>query len=98
MGVNRKEEILAFTGISDTWLVVGQVKEAKRQPELPPTWFLETSSRMTALLLDFSWGRTKGYDMQWAVGSSIEGELVFYPGFPASRIVPKPPVSPTEVR
>ncbi|MCB9047858.1 MAG: hypothetical protein H6556_00405 [Lewinellaceae bacterium] len=82
MGVNRKrEEILAFTGISDTWLVVGQAEGESEEDNLSyrRTWFLgETSSRM-ALLLDFSWGR-QGYDMQWAVGSSIEGELVFYPG------------------
>lgn len=82
LGVNyKKEEVLAREGVADTWLAIGQVEGEGEDDNLRyrRTWFLGEKSSRLALLLDFSWGR-QGYDMQWIVGSSMEGEMAFYPG------------------
>ena len=82
MGVNRKkEEVLNEAGISDIWLAIGQAEGESDDENLRyrRTWLLGEKSSRLALLLDFSWGR-QGYDTQWIVGSSVQGELVFYPG------------------
>lgn len=82
LGVNRKkDEVLGQPGIADTWLAIGQAEGESEDDKLRfrRTWFLgEKSSRM-ALLLDFSWGR-QGFDTDWVVGSSMYGEMAFYPG------------------
>ncbi|MCB9264361.1 MAG: SWIM zinc finger family protein [Lewinellaceae bacterium] len=82
LGVNfKKEDVLAREGVADTWLAAGQVERESEDDNLRyrRTWFLGEKSSRLALILDFAWGR-QGYETQWAVGSSVQGELVFYPG------------------
>ena len=82
LGVNRKKEaVLGQAGTPDTWLAIGQAEGEGEDDNLRyrRTWLLGEKSSRLALLLDFSWGR-QGYDTQWVVGSSVQGELVFYPG------------------
>lgn len=82
MGLNRKkEEVLRQPTVQDIWLVAGQITGEGEEDNLRyrRTWLLGEKSSRFALLLDFAWGR-QGYDKHWAVGSSVEGELAFYPG------------------
>lgn len=81
-GINRKkEEVLQQPGILDYWLAIGQAEGENDEDKLRfrRTWFLGEKTGRLALLLDFSWGQ-KNYDTLWVPGSTVEGELSFYPG------------------
>ncbi len=77
----KKEEVLQQPSVSDNWLAIGQIEGESEDGKLcyRRTWFLGGTSGRMALILDFSWGQG-GYDSQWVVGSTIEGEITFYPG------------------
>jgi len=81
-GLNRKkEEVLQQAGILDNWLAIGQFEGESEDDKLRyrRSWFLGEKTGRMALVLDFSWGQG-GYDNQWVVGNTVEGELAFYPG------------------
>jgi hypothetical protein len=91
-GVSRKkEELLLLKGLADTWLVIGQVEGESEEDKLRyrRTWLLGEQSQRLALMLDFSWGR-QGYETNWASGSAIRGEAIFYPGaYPLRALIRK---------
>lgn len=95
-GVNRKkEEMLQQKGAPDNWLVAGQAEGESEDEKLKyrRTWLLGEQSRRAAMLLDFAWGR-QGYETDWAVGTVVRGEAVFYPGaYPLRALIRKPEFS-----
>ncbi len=89
-GVNfKKEDILAQSGISDTWLVAGQTETAEEGNLLARrTWLMGEKSEKIALLLEFSWGG-QGYETAWRMGTVLTGEVVFYPSAYPQRVLLK---------
>jgi hypothetical protein len=85
----KKEELLQLEGLQDRWLVAGQIEGESEDDKLRyrRTWLLGEQSERWALLLDFSWGQ-QGYETNWVVGSTWQGELVFFPGaYPLRALV-----------
>lgn len=80
-GLNyKKEEILDQPGVLDTWTVVGRREGQSDDEQLfwRRIWLYGENTRQLALLLDFAFG-AQPYDTRYPFGSSIEGEVHFYP-------------------
>lgn len=87
-GVNqKKEDVLALPGVEDTWLVAGQTHVEEEGNLLARrTWLVGLQTQKFALLLDFSWGG-QAFETAWRLGSTVQGELVFYPSAYPQRAV-----------
>lgn len=75
-----QDEILAQPGIQDHWLVLGQCIEQEDRLRTQRTWLLGTQSRQFALCLSFSAAPNQALDISLAPGTTVDAELVFYPG------------------
>jgi hypothetical protein len=75
----KKDEVLAQSGIQDTWFIIGQTEKMEENLRQRRTWLLGKETDTKALLLDFVFGNAD-FPEQWEVGKMIKGELVFYPG------------------
>ena len=75
----KKEEILQLQGIEDEWQVLGQI-EGIEDDRLwfRRVWLKGKQTKKHALLLDFSFGDV-GFPNNFITGSSVNGEMVFYP-------------------
>ncbi len=89
-GVNqKKEELLAGEGVMDNWLVIGLSEGEEEKLRYRRTWLLGEVSGKYALLLDFVWGNAR-FEGQWALGSALQAEVVFYPGaYPVRGLLKK---------
>jgi hypothetical protein len=89
-GVNlKKEDLLAQTGVSDTWLVAGQTFEDEDANLLARRiWLIGEKTAKTALLLDFSWGGA-GFETTFKLGTVLRAEVVFYPSAHPQRALLK---------
>ncbi|MCB0568209.1 MAG: hypothetical protein KDC66_00520 [Phaeodactylibacter sp.] len=91
-GVNHKKEaLLQQSGLSDNWLVIGQLEGDSEDDKLRyrRTWLWGEQSRRHALLLDYAWGR-QGYEAHWPIGSMLRGEAIYYPAaYPLRALVRK---------
>jgi hypothetical protein len=72
------EEVLAQDGVRDTWHVVGQSVEQNDRLRERRTWLLGETSQHTALVLEFGVAQAP-LGVGLPVGSTLEGELAFYP-------------------
>ena len=80
-GLNyKKEEILAQSGVSDTWMVIGRREGKSDDDQLfwRRIWLYGEETRQMALLLDFAFGGNP-YDADYLFGTALEGEVHFYP-------------------
>ena len=75
----KKEEILQLQGVKDEWHVLGQI-EGVEDDRLwfRRVWLMGKKTKKHALLLDFSFGDA-GFPNNFITGSSVKGEMVFYP-------------------
>lgn len=79
-------EILARSGVADTWNVLGQYLETQDRLRIRRTWLMGDSGK-PALILDFAHG-SQPFDSTLAVGTRFTGELAFYPsGFPLRALI-----------
>ncbi len=84
-GVNvKKESVLKGKGLSDHWLIVGQIAGSDDRLSWRRTWLLGERSARQALLLDFAWGN-QPFEADWRVGAAIVATLFFYPGAGENR-------------
>lgn len=74
-----KEDLLAQPGVRDRWVVLAQRIEQQERLEVQRTWLWGSQSRRFALILDFAVGDAV-LDKSLVVGTTLEAELVYYPG------------------
>ena len=85
----KKDEVLESKGINDHWLVVGQTSGIEENLRFRRSWLRGEKSQKDALILDFAWGNNP-FPVDWKVGMSLIGEVVFYPGaFPSRALIKK---------
>jgi hypothetical protein len=79
--VHQEELVASSEGIVDDWLVVSQLVEEDQSSGMrtQTNWLWGAETRRAALVLNFA-HRTQPLDMSLAPGSSLHGELVYYPG------------------
>lgn len=90
-GVSPKKELILAQekAISDKWLVVGQTEGTEEALRYRRTWLMGTQSERMALVLDYAWG-SQAFEWQWRIGTSLIGELVYYPdAYPLRALVKK---------
>jgi hypothetical protein len=84
----NQEEVLAEAGVRDQWLVIGQRIEEEERLRVQRTWLFGSSSKRFALSLSFSAGPNQPLDMSLTPGTTVDAELVFFPGaWPLRAIV-----------
>lgn len=74
----KKEDVLAQTGVLDTWFIVGQTEKMEENLRQRRTWLIGQNTAAKALLLDFVFGNAD-FPEQWEVGKMMDAEIVFYP-------------------
>ena len=90
------EEVLAQTGIQDTWNVLGQSLEQDDRLRVRRIWLHAQQSRRTAMILDFGVAQAP-MGMGLPIGSSIQSELVYYPSQHPQRALVKGDAVPHEL-
>jgi len=83
-----QEELLAQSGVSDEWLVVGRCVEVEDRLRVQRSWLLGKRSGQAALVLHFGAG-TEPLDTSLPTGAAFRGELVFYPSAQPQRALIK---------
>jgi hypothetical protein len=74
-----QDELLAAPGLRDRWLVLGRRVIDEERLRAQRTWLWGATSARAALILDFSAGG-QPLDRSLVPGSTIDAELVFFPG------------------
>ncbi|HMQ46246.1 MAG TPA: hypothetical protein PKA00_02360 [Saprospiraceae bacterium] len=90
-GVNQKKETLLAQqkAISDKWLVIGHTEGTEESLRYRRTWLMGIQSERMALILDYAWGQ-QAFEWNWRIGTSLIGDLVFYPdAYPLRALVKK---------
>ena len=75
-----QEEVYAQAGVQDHWLVLGQFLEQTERLRTQRSWLFGTQSKRFALCLSFSAAPNQPLDVSLVPGTSVEAELVFFPG------------------
>ena len=75
-----QEEVLAQPSLRDHWLVLGQRIEEEDALRVQRTWLWGTTSKRFALNLSFSAGPNQPLDISFLTGTTLDAELVFFPG------------------
>jgi SWIM zinc finger len=73
-----KDAALAGTGVSDHWLVLGQVTEEEERLRVRRTWLVGRDTGRSALVLDFAAGGAP-LDPSLVAGTGFDGEVAYYP-------------------
>jgi hypothetical protein len=73
-----KDEVLASQGVSDTWIVAGQIVTDEGTVRSRRTWLIGRKTLRRALILDFAPG-ARPFEVSLPAGLEFEGELAFYP-------------------
>src|SRR5262249_47077482 len=74
-----QDEVLKQEGIADKWDIVGQRVEQDERLRAQRTWLWGRESRRWALVLSFAYQGAMVLDATLTPGTTIEGELVFFP-------------------
>lgn len=74
-----KDELAALPGHRDRWAVLGRRVVAEDKLRTQFTWLRGTDTGRWALILDFAAGN-RPFESSLSVGSSIDAELVYFPG------------------
>jgi SWIM zinc finger len=90
MGVSiKKEDLLSQNGLTDDWLVLGQIEKAEEDNLTSrKVWLRGRESGKTVLVLDFAFG-SMGFGSAWLNGYTYRTEVVFYPSAYPLRVVTK---------
>jgi hypothetical protein len=86
IGWNLKEEEVLAHGehITDNWLILGQALEDIERGRAQRTWLLGTTTRRSALLLQFSFAG-EPFSVHYQLGSCQKAELVYWPSVQPQR-------------
>jgi hypothetical protein len=79
--VNQDDLLASTPGLTDDWLVVGQTLEEDESTGIrtQTSWLWGKTSRRPALIFQFA-HRTQALDTSLAVGLTLRGEIVYFPG------------------
>lgn len=83
-----KEVVLAGEGVSDRWFVAARRLSSQDNLMTSSTWLHGHQSGKWALVLRFAAPPNHPID-PWPVGSTIETEMVYYPGVNPDRALPR---------
>lgn len=83
-----QEELLAAPGLRDRWLVLGRRVVDEERLKVQRTWLWGATSVRPALILDFS-AAGQPLDRSLVPGSTLDAELVFFPGSTPLRALPQ---------
>lgn len=88
VGVNTgKDKVLSETGIVDKWFVAARRQTEQDRLTTSATWLYGQNSKRWALKLEFAVPPSQPRE-HWPVGSTVNTELVYYPGIAADRVLP----------
>ncbi len=90
-----KEEALAQPGVSDRWMVAGQITEEEERLKVRRSWLWGRKTGRRALVLEFAVG-PQPFDASVVGGMQFEGEVAFYPSSLPLRAVVKTRTGVTE--
>jgi SWIM zinc finger len=91
------EEVLAQTGIQDTWNVLAQSLEQDDRLRVRRIWLHGQRTQHTAMVMDFGVAQAP-LGLGLPVGSSLEAEIVYYPShFPQRALVKGELPAPGEI-
>jgi SWIM zinc finger len=83
----RQEDLRDDPGVRDRWQVVGHQVEEEERLRVQRTWLWGRETGRAALVLDFAHGR-QPLDVGLVPGTSLDAELVFWPGsYPLRALV-----------
>lgn len=81
----KKSEVLAQPGITDTWLIVGQLTLVNiDNAEERRTWLQGASTGRYVRLVEYNY-MSSGFGPMGAVGDTLQGEVCYYPAAYALR-------------
>ena len=80
------EDVLALPSVTDTWQVIAQSIEALERIRARRTWLRGSATQTSALLLEFGVPQAP-LSAGYAVGSSVNGALHFYPSNAPQRAI-----------
>ncbi len=86
----QQKTLLEQTGLSDTWIVMGQLTGVNiDNGTFRRTWLWGAKTERWALLLEYDY-RDIGFPQEWPIGQSFAAEVVYFPGsFPLRVVVKK---------
>ena len=86
IGWNLKEEEVLANGehVTDNWLILGQAVEDIERGRAQRTWLLGTTTRRSALLLQFSFAGAP-FSAHHPLGICQKAEIVYWPGVQPQR-------------
>ncbi len=83
-----KDEAIARDGVTDRWVIAGQVTEEEDRLKVRRTWLIGRKSARRALVLDFAAGG-QPLDASLVAGFEFDGEVVYYPSRVPQRAIVK---------
>ncbi|MGJ8638637.1 MAG: SWIM zinc finger family protein [Opitutaceae bacterium] len=83
-----KEGLLEQTGINDRWFVAARNQTEQDRLTHSATWLYGTESKRWALKLEFAVQPKRPIE-HWPLGSTVETELIYYPGAHPDRVLPR---------
>jgi hypothetical protein len=90
-----QEELTAQPGLRDCWMILGQRVEEEERLRVQRTWLWGRGSRRPALVLNFAHGNAP-FDTMLLPGSTIEADIVFFPGAAPLRALVKERYGPPQ--
>ena len=86
IGWNLKEEEMLASGerVTDSWLLLGQAVEDIERGRAQRTWLLGTTTKRSALLLQFSFAGAP-FSVHHPLGICQKADLVYWPGVQPQR-------------
>jgi len=76
----NQQEVTSQVGVRDRWVVVGQRVEEEDRLRVQRTWLFGATCKRPALYLSFSTGPNQPLDVSLLSGTTLDAELVFFPG------------------
>lgn len=86
--LNQEELLQSASPVKDTWQVVAQRVSLEERLKVQRSWLRSASQNKWALILNFAHGM-QPLDISLSPGTSLEAELVYYPGTSALRALVK---------
>lgn len=83
-----KETVLQGKGVTDRWFVAARWQREQDRLMTSGSWLRGMESGRWALVLRFAALPSRPME-PWPLGSMVEGEMVFYPGVVADRVLPR---------
>jgi hypothetical protein len=82
----KKEQVLEGQGITDEWMVMGQVSEKEENLRVIKTFFLGRLTKRFGVLIEYLVGYQQ-IPFKWLIGKTYNCTMHFYPGKYGNRVI-----------